>query len=576
MAKPPKKIPRTLPPDSHGTSVEHSIIPHGANADESVHPAPGAANMPASADLSSSSALLAAPEPRPTVVIHHLPQEASQRPSVIVHHFPEGSALSNAAEWVALHFSEHQQAAVASTSTSQRAQHPVFINAELASQLKLQPDTEEGFRYDKRKKAYVEMLGGMVMVGKTPDGWQQTHAGESTPTGERVEQIPGTKLWREIEVQRPRLQAVTDPVSTEPTDALPGPSRPSRHDEHTHVATGTSALVEHLLSQQSVALDLSAGQWKNWGRTTKPDSGDSIEIDGQHFPIVTQSVSAGTELVYLRHPGFSLDSYDAFENMLRHEPSRQPKWALKLQGQWKVLDNHPPFELSAAQYVSSAFKYLSEQSTHNLARAVFERVSLPEGVNAHGLSAMTLTFRHWADRMNSEPPMHDLSDPLVMLPKLPIQPGHLPGGGLLTLPAHNSAVLQRLDFDPQRFPQEWAPYAAAPTPGRLRALMVNVLQHSGYNINPTTRSHSEGALIFHRPGVAAVFVLKLPPIAGNKVPRTSPAGSELTDPSYLTRLSAEHLQNLDNLLAHTELIYLVGGIQHVSADNPMLFIVREG
>ncbi|WP_460929642.1 hypothetical protein [Pseudomonas sp. MC6] len=576
MAKPPKKIPRTLPPDSHVTSVEHSNIAHEANTGENVHPAPGTANVPALAESSSANALPAAPEPRPTVTIHHLPPEASQRPPVIVHHLPEVSTLANAAEWVALHFSENQQAAVASTSTRERAQHPVFINAESASRLKLQPDTEEGFRYDKRKKAYVEMPGGMVMVGRTPDGWRQTHAGESTPTGERVEQIPGTKLWRETDVTRPRHQAATDSVTTETTDAVPGPSRPPRLDEHTHVATDTSTLVEHLFSQQNVALDLSAGQWKNWGRATKPGSGESIEIDGQHFQIVAQGLRADTALVYLQHPGFSLDSYDAFENMLRHEPSRQPKWALKIQGHWKVLDNHAPFEMSARQYVSTAYNYLSEQSTSNVARAVFDRVSLPEGVNAHGLSVMALTFRHWVDRVNNEPPMHNLSDPLVMLPKLPTPPGHLPSGGLLTLPAYNSAVLQRLDFDPQRFPQEWAPYAATPTPGNLRALLVNVLQHNGYSINPTTRRLSEGALIFHRPGVAAVFVLKLPPIAGNQVPRTTPAGSELTDPAYLTRLSTAQKHKLDSHLAHTELIYLVGGIQHISPDNPTLFIVREG
>jgi hypothetical protein len=232
--------------------------------------------------------------------------------------------------------------------------------------------------------------------------------------------------------------------------------------------------------------------------------------------------------------------------------------------------------MSPIQYVSAAYNYLSEQSTRNLARAVFDRVSLPEGVNAHGLSVMALTFRHWVDRVNNEPPMHGLSDPLVMLPKLPTPPGSLAGGGLLTLPAHTSAGLLRLDFDPQRFPQEWGPYAAAPTPGNLRALLVNVLQHNGYSVNPSTRRLSEGALIFHRPGVAAVFVLKLPAIAGNQVPRSTPAGHELTDPVFLSRLNMAQKQQLDSHLAHIEVIHLVGGIQHISADNPTLFIVREG
>lgn len=564
MAKPPKKIPRSTSPETSVTSTNPVLNPLGVFPGETGHAEPSGTTGNPRSDGSSPHASPNAAAARPSVIISPALSRESQL------------GLLRAAEWVRQHSIEVQPSAHAGTSMSEAPPQPVFINTESASQLKLQVSTAEGFRYDKHKKAYVEMHGGMVMVGKTLDGWRQTHAGESTPTGQRVEQIPGTKLWRELDVPRQGLHAVPDPVSAETSDATSGPSRRPGLDEHTHVATGTSALVEQLFSQQNVALDLSAGQWKNWGKATKPDSGESIEIDGQHYRIVAQGLRAETGLVYLQHPGFSPDSYDAFENMLRHEPSRQPKWALKLKGQWKVMDNHRPFEMSATQYVSTAYNYLSEQSVSNLARAVFERVSLPQGVNAHGLSVMALTFRHWIDRVNNEAPMHSLSDPLVMLPKLPAPTGSLASGGLLTLPAHNSAGLQRLDFDPKRFPQEWALYASAPTAGSLRALLMSLLQHNGYSINPTTRRLSEGAVIFHRPGVAAVFVLKLPPVAGSQVPRTTPAGHELTDPAFQSRLSPAERQRLDSHLTHTEVIHLVGGIQQISPDNPSIFIVREG
>jgi len=556
MAKPPRKIPRTASPEASSRATNPLPVPVAALPGEPGHSTPHT-------EATSSHALPEAPADRPSVIVG--------RP------FTRHRQLSEArtSDWVRQQSIETGPSALAGASSSERPAHPVYIDPESATRLKLQPGTEEGFRYDKRKKSYVEMVGGMVMVSKTAEGWRQTHAGESTPTGQRVEQIPGTTLWREIDTPQQGDPAVINPLSTEATDAIPGQSKRQRLDEQSHVATGTSTLVEHLLAQPGVALDLSAGQWRNWGKSTKPDSGESIEIDGQHFRIVMQGVSADTELVYLQHPGFAPDRYDAFENMLRHEPSRQPKWALKREGQWKVLDNAPPFEMSATQYVSAAYNYLSEQATSNLARALFDRLSLPQGINAHGLSVMALTFRHWLDRVNHEPPLHGLADPLIMLPKLPTSPGHLAGGRLLTLPAHNSAVLQRLDFDPQRFPQEWAPYAAAPTPGNLRGLMATILQHNGYSINPTTRRLSEGALIFYRPGVAALFVLKLPPIAGNQVTRTTPAGTELIDPAYLTRLSVSQKQALEVQLAHTEVIHLVGGIQPISADYPTLFIVRE-
>jgi hypothetical protein len=147
---------------------------------------------------------------------------------------------------------------------------------------------------------------------------------------------------------------------------------------------------------------------------------------------------------------------------------------------------------------------------------------------------------------------------------------------LLTLPAPDSSPLQRLDLDPARFAQEWATYTAGPTPGALRELFSSVLQLNGYNINPTPRQHSEGALIFHRPDVAAVFVLKLPRIVDNQVPRYTSPGSELNNPDFLSRLSPAQRQQLENDLNHTEIIYLVGGVQQISPANPTLFMIREG
>ncbi|WP_322846440.1 hypothetical protein [Pseudomonas sp. B33.4] len=574
MAKPPKKITRPLSPDSSVTSTDPLQNPLGISPDDVAHPGGDATHINPAPGASSTHPGLATIEPQPTVTIHHRPAATVERPTVIIHHLPEGAGTSRAASWVSRHFAENQPAASAGTATRQRVLHPVFIDPESAVKLKSKPSTEDGLRYDKHKKAYVEMSAGMVMVGKTPDGWRQTHSGESTPTGEWVEQIPGSRLWREIDA--PRQGAQSDSVSVEATDATPGPSKRPRLDEQSNVTIDASTLVENIFLQQNVALDLSTGQWKNWGKTTKPESGESIEIDGLHYPIVKQGVQADTGLVYLQHPGFSPDSFDTFEHMLRHEPSRQPKWALKREGQWKVLDTHPPFEMPTTAYVSTAFRSLSDHSTNLLARAVFDRVALPQGVTAHGLSVMALTFRHWIDRVSNEAPMHSLSDPLVMLPKLPTSHGSVADGGLLTLPSYTSNQLQRLDFDPKRFPLEWLTYAAQPTAASLRVLLTSILQHSGYSINNTPRQLRENALIFHREGVAAVFVLKLPPITGNHIPRYTAPGSGLLEPGFLNMLSPAQKQQLGSLLPHTELIYLVGGIQHVSSDNPTLFIVREG
>lgn len=564
MAKPPKKILRTSTPETSATSTDPLANPQGIPRGEPGQPDPGALPGHLLSDTSSP---------------HALPQAPSNRPSVIVSHAP-GPELAPDVPGTSVRTGQpstlNEPSVLAGPSRSEQPSPPVFVHAELASQLKRQPSTEEGFRYDKRKKAYVEMHGGFVMVSNTPDGWRHTEAGEATPSGRRVEQIPGTRLWREIDTSRRSPQSVPEPVAAGPSEAIPGPSRHSHLDEQSHIASDTNTLVENLFAQQTTALDLSTSQWRNWGKATRPDAGESIEIDGKHYPIIAQNLRADTGLVYLQNPAYSSDGFDAFENMLRQQPSHQPKWALKREGQWKVLDNHAPFEMSATQYVSTAFNHLSEQSASNLARAVFDRVSLPQGITGHGLSVMALTYRHWIDRVSNEAPMHGLSDPLVMLPVLATPPGSLANGGLMTLPAYNSNLLQRLDFDPVRFPREWTLYSAAPTAGRLRTLFMDVLQHSGYTVNPTTRRLREGAVIFHRPGVAAVFVLKLPPVTGDQVPRYTRAGSDLHDPEFQASLTPEQRQRLNSELTHIEVIYLVGGVQHIHPDNPSLFIVREG
>jgi hypothetical protein len=569
MAKPPKKIPRLQSPDSPPTPIGHSDSPLRVTTDETVNPDPDAINLPASTGASSASALPALQ--RPTVIMHHLPVSTSPRPSVTIHHFAEVSALTRAVDWVALHFSEHQQTTAASSSASQRAPHPVFINAESASQLKLQQGTEEGFRYDKRKKAYVEMHEGMVMVGKTPDGWRQTHAGESTPTGERVEQIPGTKLWREITGPRQDHPAATESVPTATADAMPGPSKRPHLAEEGDVAPNTGLLVERLAVQQVTALDLSTAQWRNWGKTTKPATGESIEIEGLHYPLVRQVLHADTELVYVQHPMFKPEGFDEFEHMLRHESSMQPKWALKRNGQWKVLDNHAPFEMSATQYVSTALSSLSEHSANNLARAVFDRVATPQGIDAGGLSTMTLTLRYWADRANNTSPQPGLADPLMLLPTLPVQPHAQYPGGVLPLPVPDSNRLQRLDF-------KFHELDSMPNTASARDLFERILGLNGYSINPNRHPHPSGedVMIFHREGVAAVFVLKLPPVTQTPIPRYSAVGTELVHPQFLSKISAADKQALAEHLNNYEVIYLVGGKEQISPDHSTLFIVREG
>jgi hypothetical protein len=543
MAKPPKKIPRPTSPETPAT------LPHPLPD----QPATSMTDTAANPDPDNPQTLPGAPAPRPSVIISPAPASRTV------------ASTARVTDSLAINPVHNEPFALAGTSSDERFSPPAYINSASVLQLKRKANDAEGFLYDKRNKPYVELPDGVVMVGRSADGWRQTFAGESTPTGQRVEQIPGSTLWREV-----------DPLLAEPAHVLAVPARRISAQEQALAASDTRALVADLVSREDTALDLSTGQWKNWGRTTRPESGESIEIDGLHYRIVAQSLGADSGLVYLQHPGFSPGRYDAFEDMLRHDPSRQPKWALKRDGLWKVLDDHPPFAMSQAQYVSTAFKHLSAQTIDNLARAVFERVSLPGGITGDGLSVMTLTYRYWLDRVNNEAPGLGLSDPLLMLPTLSTSPGNPTGGRLLALPAHDVNRLQRLDFEPKKFPQRWDAYTAAPTPANLRALFAHILQDNGYTVTPSLRQLEENAVVFSPPNIAALLILKLPPVSGDHVLRYTAPGSNFTNPDFLALLNAQNKQALKRFLDQTEVAYLVGGIQYLSADNPTLFIVREG
>jgi len=578
MAKPPKKASNTKLPEPPAPPIDTPLPPLGNLPGEIAMTARGTAHGSPEAGPSSHPFTLPTLESRPSVTIHHRPATSDTRPTVIVPRLPTaGDPLPSVvtpallvANWIARHFETGHAPAFADPSISAQAQPSFLINPELAAQLKKNPGTEDGFWYDKFKKAYVEMPDGMVMVKKDVQGWRQTRATEATPTGKWVVQNPDSKIWREMDSDD--ISSRASPLESVPTTAAgagPSPVKRPRLTDDNAPSSGSSVVIEYInLAPQSDPLDMSPAHWKNWGKKTKPETGESVEIAGMHYPIVEQVLAPDTDYIYLQHPSFKPESFDAFENMLRNDPSKQPKWVMKRNGQWEVAANVAPFEMSPTQYVSRSVRHLSERSANNLARAVSDRVATPQGIGAGGLTVMSLTFRHWLNRVNKTT-YPDFSDPLLILPKLATRPHDQYKGGMLHLPAPDTTPLQRLDFD---IPD------APPANSSTRELFEQVLQDNGYTINP--RQHpiasGEDVLIFHREGVAAVFVLRLPALTQTLLPRHSVAGSELANPQFKNTLSPAEKQALDEQLTRIEIIYLVGGKQQLSPEITTLFMVREG
>ena len=463
---------------------------------------------------------------------------------------------------------------------------PLFLSRQLAETLTHPDDSSLGLRFDRKKRTYVDMQGpqpansnlsNTVQVRRNSDGiYQQCHAGERTPSGPLVEQIPGTRLWRET--PRPTTAEQThsrpdvDQRAVRPDSPEPGPSKRPRLEADERLTPDTDLFADRLLLDASGAMNLSTGYWRNWGKTQKPADA-SIEIAGLHYPIVPQPLQANPRLVYLQHPRFAPDRFDAFERMLVEEPALQPIWAVKRESGWAVMENRMPFATPLTQQVANAFNYMAPDSASAIAREVFRRAAYQRAIDGNGLARLNQTFRHWNDRAKTFSPRRDLSDPLMMLPTLPTLFGVTAPHWRIHLPTRTASEYQRLNFDPTRLP-EWSAYMAAPDSANLQTLFRTVLQHNGYSLYASSRALNENAVVFHREGLDAVFVLKIPDDPHNLLHRATLPGFEIANPQFRAVVGEAAHQRLISFVSEMKIIYLVGGLE-LTGVSPALYIVRE-
>jgi hypothetical protein len=456
-----------------------------------------------------------------------------------------------------------------------RPEAPTYLAPADAARLTPAAATPDGIRYDKHRKTYVDTAEGTVMVRKNAAGeYQQAFAAASNSPDVYFERIAHSRLWRHktrepLPLQEAAQQDRRRPAS-EIDEPTPGPSKRTRLEDD---ASDSHSLAESLLSANPQALNLSFGMWRNWGKTLRPSLGQHIKIDGLHYRIVPQTLKDNSRLVYLQHPLFSPALYDAFEFMLRDNPSLQPKWAVKKDNRWIVLEWRVPFEMPITQYISRTFRYLSDQSVNSLARAMFNHANRSQVINAHGLAIINQTFRYWLDRNVRWTPRSDTADPLLMLRSLADEQGRGHGASI-AIPAMLGEGLQRLDLDPGRFPHHWNDYATAPTPDALRTLFSKVLVDDGYTVIAALHPFASDALLFHRETLDALFILKLPALVDGRLTRPTVPTPAVGDLLLQLRSSAQQ-PTLPRARETNTIINLLGGVQTDALGQPTLFIIKE-
>ena len=159
---------------------------------------------------------------------------------------------------------------------------------------------------------------------------------------------------------------------------------------------------------------------------------------------------------------------------------------------------------------------------------------------------------------------------------LPTIPRKLGNGWLTLLPEASSATLRRLDFDPNRFPEQWNTFVNDPSNLNLKQLVSDVLVRNGYEVFPLSNEHQGPTLVFTRPNHDWVFFLKLGRVNGDAIKQITPSGAELSDPHLSLRIGEAARDRLRTAYDQNKVMWLLGGTQVTAAGYESVFLIREG
>ncbi|MHC8391120.1 hypothetical protein ACYZTM_24445 [Pseudomonas sp. MDT2-39-1] len=452
-----------------------------------------------------------------------------------------------------------------------------IIPRHLADKLS-KPDTD-GIRYDKLNRTYVDLAdGGTVMIRKNAGGdYQATSAIELIPSGPVLESIEGMTLWQRKAPITAALgespQMAGHQLLPDAEDAGPGPSKRPRQDENVD-AYHAEAGANHNAS----TLNRNPYLWASWGKTTKPESVESVQIGQLHYHIVPKGPLADRlPIVFLQHPEFAPSRFEVFERMLHEAPSLQPVATSHHAGTntRKVDGAVRLFEKTLTHHVADAFKGFTEPTSRAVAKRLFELSSGSEEINGGGLASMMQTFRYWEGK--STIGVKGLGDPLDILP---VASGSDGPRRIVPLHSPESVVhLQQLNFKPESAPA-WRDYTERPTePGQLPLLLASILGRSNYKVflpaNVDNVKLPPPTLVFNRPNHNKVYFLKLGRVETNAIEITPPRAPELADPMLSARIGVEAHQLLLAADARGDVVWLIGGVQHLPAGSPSVFIIKE-
>ena len=443
----------------------------------------------------------------------------------------------------------------------------IFVDPYLATLLPVRHQSQDGIRKGPIGTTYVDIDGGTVQVRRNEQGeYKQASATTNNVPDITFERIPGQFLWRR------KLQTTTDTQQA----PQPGSARAINQSEQ----PGPSPNKRPRLPEDSDPLDpfvlMGISElWKGWGATTKPPTGDSIEIGGKHFAILDQPTHAVDAFVFIKPPSFSATRFDAFEELLLTTPELQPRVAVKVvdrtgQGRdtWNIVQRRP-FEKSLTQYVRGQFPYLSAPTASKAAREMFNRASHSDQITGSGISALFEAFKFWENRSmfvgDNRIVRQDLSDPLMLLSPLATDVH-----GYKRMPRPSSVDLRTIEINSELLSGSQLRRGGRTT----RTLFKDLLGAHGYSVTHEFNANLGDALVIKRTGVDHMFIMFMDKIHNNTVFQPDPI-TWLQKRIVFDNMVAHVKDDLVEHLRTNRIIFLLG----INAPEPTqahnLIIIRH-
>lgn len=424
-----------------------------------------------------------------------------------------------------------------------------------------------GIRYNKLKHTFVDTAEGTVMVRKNQQGeYQLTSATSRDLPDVFFEQIPGTVLWR---LKNPGSPIIENPAASrsrplaEADEPQPGPSKRARVEE-------PKDPVPSLTLEPNTPAEQTPFFWLPWGHLNKPVQVESVQLGWFHYPIVPIGSNRNPKVYFVQHPDFAPAGFDAFEQMLRTAPSLQPVATFRIGNDpGEINPGKRFFDEPISQSVANAFPDFSDATAHTVARKLFELADNSPVITGTGLANIQAVLHQWKQRPFPTAPAY--ADPLNMLKVAPAI--DLEGKKLIRMPSQVDGELQRLTFDPQRFPIEWNHYKTYPTDLNLRRLLGALLVRSGYDVFPLTYEHRMPTLVFRRETHDQIYFMKLGAVEHIGLSHTP--GNELAEPNLPARIGNEAFAALTTATIENKVIWLIGGVLKVDSTPDSVFVIRE-